>query len=356
MSAPAAPERVAALPVPAQATYAALCALLPADTPRPLTTAELAELGGLAPGHVAASLTMLERAGLIWRNPPRPGQRGMVARLSSAASDMTPALVVEEPQADTPREPLAVAMRAFFQRHPRGTILTLSNRALAGMLGRSFTGQVCRVLNELITAGVVERLSKRPQRLRVTGGAAAPVEAVLTTRALVLRFLTTYPSGTELRVSAREIAAQIGRSMGGVVGVLQALEAEGAIRRTILPRGMLLTVLGTPDAPAPSVPPPPPTPVPAPVLASRPDCATPHAALWAHLLTTQPRHTPVDWLLAGVTVERQAEATLLRCTDAARLDVAEGLRPDLVAALRALGLPDTLLAEHAPAAPALVEL
>ncbi|HEU4324654.1 MAG TPA: sigma-70 family RNA polymerase sigma factor [Roseiflexaceae bacterium] len=356
MSAPAAHEQaVAALPVPAQATYAVLCALLPPDTARPLTTAELADLGGLAPGHVAASLAALERVGLIWRNPPCPGHRGMIARLSSAAPGVTPALVEEEPPAEAPRELLAVAMRAFFQRHPRGTILTLSNRALAGMLERPFTGQVCRVLNELIAAGVVERLSKRPQRLRVTGGAAAPVEAVLTTRALVLRFLATYPPGTELRVSAREIAAQIGRSMGGVVGVLQALEAEGAIRRTILPWGALLTVLGTPAATAQPDPPPPPA-APAPVVVFRPDRATPHAALWAHLLATQPRHTPVDWLLAGVTVERQADATLLRCVDAARLDVAEGLRPALVAALRALELPDTLLVEHNPAAPAPVEL
>ncbi|HEU4322895.1 MAG TPA: sigma-70 family RNA polymerase sigma factor [Roseiflexaceae bacterium] len=356
MSAPTVSERVAALPVPAQATYAVLCALLPPDTPRPLTTAELAELGGLAPGHVAASLAALECVGLIWRNPPRPGQRGMIARLSSAAPGATPALVEEEPPVDTPREPLAVAMRAFFQQHPRGTILTLSNRALADRLGRSFTGQVCRVLNELIAAGVVERLSKRPQRLRVGAGAVAPVETTLTTRALVERFLTTYPPGTELRVTAREIAAQIGRSMGGVVGVLQTLEAEGAIRRTILPRGALLTVLGMPDAPASPAPPPPPPPVPAPVLASRPDRPTPHAALWEHLLATQPRHVPINWLLAGVTVERQADATLLRCTDAARLDVAEGLRLVLVAALRALGLPDTLLVEHAPAAPAPAEL
>ncbi|HEU4328656.1 MAG TPA: hypothetical protein VFS21_36300, partial [Roseiflexaceae bacterium] len=308
----------------------------------------------LSPGHVAASLTTLKRTGLIWREPQRAGRGVLIARPSSSAPGAPPPLVEKEPQADTPREPLAVAMRAFFQRHPRGTILTLSNRALADALGRPFTGQISMVLAQLIRAGIVERLSKRPQRLRIKAGAAAPVEAVLTTRALVERLLSAHSPGTELRVTAREIAAQIGRSMGGVVGVLQALEAEGVIRRTILARGTLLTVLSTRDVPAP--PPVLPLPPLTPPLAARPDRPTPHAALWARLLATQPRHVPIDWLLVGVTVERQTDATLLRCTDAARLDVAEGLRPDLVAALRALGLPDTLLAEHAPAAPALVEL
>ncbi|GAB4212774.1 MAG: hypothetical protein OHK0022_49060 [Roseiflexaceae bacterium] len=341
--------------MPVQATYAALCALLPPDTPRPLTAAELAELGGLAPGHVATSLATLERAGLIWREPSRAGRGALIARLSSAAPGAPPVLV-EEPQAGTPPEPLAVTLRAFFQRHAPGTVLTISNRALADAIGRPFSGQVCAVLNELIAAGLVERLSKRPQRLRVKAVAVAPVEAVLTTRALVERFLATYPRDTALRVTAREIAAQVGCSVASAVRTLQQLESEGTIRRTILPHGMLLTVLGTPAAPTPPAPPLPPPPASAPVLVSQPSRATPHAALWAHLLATQPRHTPVDWLLAGVTVERQTDASLLRCIDAMRVDAVEGLRPALVAALGALGLPDTLHIEHDPAVPSLVEL
>ncbi|HEU4328742.1 MAG TPA: sigma-70 family RNA polymerase sigma factor [Roseiflexaceae bacterium] len=299
------------------------------------------------------ALTTLERAGLIWHESPCTRRGALIARLSSAAPGVTPALVEEQP-ASGPPDPLAVAMRVFFQRHPPGTVLTLSNRALAEALRRPFTGQISMVLAQLIRAGIVERLSKRPQRLRIKAGAAAPVEAVLTTRALVERLLSAYPPGTELRVTAREIAAQIGRSMGGVVGVLQALEVEGVIRRTMLPQGTLLTVLGRPAALAP--PPVLPLPPPTPPLAPRSDRTTPHAALWAHLLATQPRYVPIDWLLAGVTVECQANATLLRCADAVRLDVAEGLRPVLVATLRALGLPDTLLVEHAPAAPAPAEL
>ncbi|HEU4328741.1 MAG TPA: hypothetical protein VFS21_36725 [Roseiflexaceae bacterium] len=79
----------------------------------------------------------------------------------------------------------------------------------------------------------------------------------------------------------------------------------------------------------------------------------PHGALWDLLLLTMRDAELVDWLCEGLSLEIQAEVTVLHCRDAGRLAVARDLRGLLIDALRDLGLPDALeiLPLPAPVAP-----
>jgi hypothetical protein len=59
----------------------------------------------------------------------------------------------------------------------------------------------------------------------------------------------------------------------------------------------------------------------------------------------------IDWLLSGLTVTVQPEATVLTCLDVARVAAAYELHDTLTAALHALELPDVLVIQLAPPDP-----
>jgi RNA polymerase sigma factor (sigma-70 family) len=365
MSAPL-PPAVGALPIPAQAVYTVLCALLPADTARSLTAAEIARVGGLARGHVAASLIALEEAGLIRCSRPAPGRGASIALRSagdvSALGQVESPAALEQPQAERPRSrrgrkprraqepspaPVVTALRDYFRAFPPGAELATSMRELAQEIGRPYTGQISLVLSQFVQAGVVERLPGKALRLRICPTAAVPSEPTFTIHELVVQHLSVHPPGTQVLVSARQIAAQLRCGVSGVVRALQVLEAQGLVRRTMTRQGTHLTIL----APLSAVPPPTSTPAPAspaPPPSGRPDRPTPHAALWRHLLANGPRLAPIDWLLSGLTVTVWPAATVLTCVDVARAETARALHEPLVAALRALELPDALVIAQAP--------
>jgi RNA polymerase primary sigma factor len=368
------------LPLPAQAMLTVLRALLPPDTPCELTTEAIARAGGFAPRHVTPNLILLEQAGYIRRVLSAPGRAGTITRHATplAPTPAPPALPrprvtpVMRHRAQAPASgSVAGALRDYFRAYPPGTELTTATRELAQAVGAS-PGQVSLVLGQLIQAGQIERLPGKQLRLRIGASIAAPIEPTHTTRELVEQHLSVHPPGAEVFVSARQIAKVIGRGMAGVVRAMQELEAEGAIRRIIRGRGTLVTILAPlgvspalPVPPAPLVPelPAPPTPTsltPAPTRPAStpkrrgPKARTlpqrnPHAALWQHLLASQSGLIPVDWLLSGLTLTVQPDATVLTCQDAARAETARTLHDTLTAALRALELPDTLVIQQAPA-------
>jgi RNA polymerase sigma factor (sigma-70 family) len=360
------PPAVGALPIPAQAVYTVLCALLPADTPRSLTAAEIARVGGLARGHVAASLVALEEAGLIWCSRPAPG-RGASIALRTASDVSAPGqadspAAEEQPQAERPGSrrgrkprraqepspaPVVTALRDYFRAFPPGTELATSMRELAQEIGRPYTGQISLVLGLFVQAGFVERLPGKALRLRVCATAAVPSEPAFTIHELVVQHLSILSPGAEVLIRTRQIAAQLLCGVSGVVRALQVLESQGLIHRTITRQGTHITIL----APLSTSPPPALTPAPArlaPPPSGRPDRPTPHAALWRHLLANGPRLAPIDWLLSGLTVTVWPAATELTCVDAPRAETAHALHEPLVAALRTLELPDALVIVQAP--------
>jgi RNA polymerase primary sigma factor len=368
------PTTTADLPLPAQAMLIVLRALLPPDTPCELTTEAIARAGGFAPRHVTANLILLEQAGYIRRVLSAPGRAGTITRHATPVppTPAPPALPrpraapVLRHRAQAPTSgSVASALRDYFRVYPPGTELTTATRELAQAIGAS-PGQVSLVLGQLIQAGQIERLPGKHLRLRIGASIAAPIEPTRTTRELVEQHLSVHPPGAEVFVSARQIAKVIGRGMAGVVRALQELEAEGAIHRTILGRGTLVTILvslGVPPAPlVPELPVPPAptslTPAPTPPASSPkrrgPKARSlqqrnPHAALWQHLLASQSGLIPVDWLLSGLTLTIQPDTTVLTCVDAARAETARTLHDTLTATLRALKLPDTLVIQQTPA-------
>jgi hypothetical protein len=280
-----------------------------------------------------------------------------------SAALLPTALTLEQPQVERPRSrrgctprralellpsaPVAVVLRDYFRAFPPGTELATSMRGLAQEIGRPYTGQISVALGQLVKPGVVERLPGKALRLRVCAMAAVPYERAFTIHELVVQHLSIYPPGAEVRVNARQIAAQPRCGTASAARALQELEAQGLIRRTITRRGTHLTILASLSASPPPVPTPAPEPH-APPPSGRPDRPTPHAALWRHLLANGPRLAPINWLLSGLTVTVWPASTELTCVDAPRVETARALHEPLVAALRALELPDTLVIAQPP--------
>jgi RNA polymerase sigma factor (sigma-70 family) len=240
-------------------------------------------------------------------------------------------------------------------------VLITSLHELERTIGRPHTGQVSIVLGKLTQAGYIERLPGKGLRLRLCGPFPAADEHAPTDRrslpiaerptqsvlAQVRAYLSTYPPGTELRITVKQLVAAIGRGSGSVVRALQTLEEAGIICRTTVGWHSTITILAPTNAPsAPPLAPARTTPLPTLPPAQR---LTPHAALWQHLRASRRHRTPADWLLSGVTITVLADTTVLTCADATRTNVARAWHRTLAHALRALDLPHTLVIQQAPA-------